>query len=134
MIQIIPIKHLASSDFEDFITFVLAQDATTLETIKDDWTLGDSSFLNLNEGLFLVLKEGKVIGFGSVLKSPDVPLTAGITLANHCHIIPAERRKGYGNQLFRHLRQFAQIHFDFLQLKETCPLYHRTGGMIDLEY
>ena len=132
MIQIIPIKHLASSDFEDFITFVLAQDATTIEAIKDDWTLGDSPFLNANEGLFLVLKEGKVIGFGSIIPSPHTPPTTGIALANHCHIIPVERQKGYGNQLFRHLRQFAQIHFDLLQLKETCPLYHRTGGMIDL--
>lgn len=132
MIQIILIKHLASSDFEDFMTFVLAQDATTLETLKDDWTLGDTPFLNSSEGLFLVLKEGKAIGFGSVIKSPNTPPTAGIALANHCHIIPAERQKGYGNQLFRHLRQFAQIHFNFLQLKETCPLYNRTGGMIDL--
>lgn len=132
MIQIIQIMHLASSDFDNFVSFVLTLDETTLETLQEDWTLGHAQSLNTNEGLFLVLKKGKAIGFGSITHSPNAASTSSIALVNHCHIIPTEQQKGYGNQLFRHLRQFAQVHFDFLQLKKTCPLQQRMGEMIDL--
>ena len=79
-----------------------------------------------------MLKAEQVIGFGSVQQYPHAPLTAGIGLVNHCYIIPPERRKGYGNQLFRHLRQFASLHFDLLQLNEACPVRQQMGAMIEL--
>ena len=84
------------------------------------------------EGLFVVLKNGKLIGYGNVVASTDVRLTSGIGRLNHCFILPAERQKGYGTQLFRHLRQYAAGHFSLLQLKEDCPLRNQMGEFIEL--
>lgn len=131
MIQIIQVMQLANADFEQFLTFALAQEVTTLETVLEDWTVGTSSSIS-DTGFFLVLKAGKAIGGGSIIQSPDAPPTAGIALLKHCFIIPAEQNKGYGTQLFRHLQHFSQDHFGLLQLKKDCPLYERTGGLIDL--
>jgi len=115
MIQIIPITQLPKSDL---------QAIPALPT--------PTQFTNSGEGLFVVVKANHIIGFGSIQQSPDAPPTAGIALVNHCYIIPSERQKGYGNQLFQHLRQFAQNHFGLLQLNEACPLRERLGNLIDL--
>lgn len=85
------------------------------------------------EGLFVVLKKGKIIGYGSVIASPNTPLTAGIGLLNHCFIIPLERQKGYGNQLFQHLRQYAALHYGLLQISRYCPLWNQMGEYIELD-
>lgn len=132
MIQIIQIMHLANADFEHFLTFALAQDVTTLETLLEDWTVDVSSASISDTRFFLVLKAGKAIGGGSIIQSPDAPPKAGIALLKHCFIIPTEQNKGYGTQLFRHLKHFSQCHFDMLQLKKDCPLYQRTGGLTEL--
>lgn len=114
MIQIIPITHLSKTDLA----------ALTIATLPN-W----QQFTKSGEELFIVVKAEQIIGYGSVQQSPDAPPTAGIALVNHCYIIPTERQKGYGHQLFRHLRQFAQNHFGLLQLNEACPLRQR---LIDL--
>jgi len=92
-----------------------------------------ASFPLSEEGLFVVLKERQIIGYGSVVISPDAPPTAGIGFLNHCFIIPSERQKGYGTQLFQYLRQYAAQHFGLLQLNENCPFRHRMeGAYLDL--
>ena len=132
MIQIIQIMQLANADFEQFLTFALAQDVTTLETLLEDWTEDVASTSISDTGFFLVLKAGKAIGGGSIIQSPDAPPTAGIAFLKHCFIIPSEQNKGYGTQLFRHLQHFSQDHFGLLQLRKDCPLYERMDGLIEL--
>lgn len=117
MIQIMPITQLSHTTFDSQHIPVLPH---------------PSEFTNPGEGLFVVVKAEQIIGFGSIQQYPHAPLTAGIGLMNHCYILPSERRKGYGNQLFRQLRQFAALHFDLLQLNEACPLHAREGGLIEL--
>jgi len=117
MIQIKPVTRLSN---------------TTLSTKHLPALPNPAQFANYGEGLFVVLKAGQVIGFGSIQRYPHAPLTAGIAMMNHCYIIPSEQQKGYGSQLYRHLYQFAQNTFGLLQLNEKCPLYERTGGMIEL--
>lgn len=117
MIQIKSIKQLSHST-------LITQNLSVLPNT--------TQFNNPGEDLFIVLKAGQVIGFGSIEQYPHAPLTAGIALMNHCYINPSERNKGYGNQLFRHLRQFAQNNFGLLLLNEKCPMYERVGGMIEL--
>ncbi len=133
MIQIIQISHLANADFETFLTFILAQDATTIETLLEDWTMNISTAVS-GTGSFLVLKVGRVIGGACITQSPDSPPTTGIALIKDCFIIPTEQNKGYGTQLFRYLQHFSQDHFGLLQLKKDCPLYERTGGLIELDF
>lgn len=128
MIQII---QLPNTDFNRFKA-ILPQEIAQLIALQVNSVAGFQRFSKLGEGLFIVIKEEKVIGFGSIEQSPDAPPTAGIALVNHCYILPTERQKGYGNQLFRYLRQFAQNHFGLLQLNDTCPLRQRLGGLIDL--
>jgi len=84
------------------------------------------------EGLFVVLKDGQLISYGSVAASADAPPTAGIGQLSHCFIIPTERQKGYGTQLFKHLRQYAATQFGLLQLNKDCPLRNRMGEYIEL--
>ena len=132
MIQIIQVKQIPQADLKFFYSEALTQEVSQLITFQTDWETGFRRFLHPGEGLFLVKKEGQTIGFGSVVVAPDAPLTAGIGLINHCFILPLERKKGYGNQLFKHLRQFAQINFGILYLNEACPLYERMNGSIDL--
>lgn len=117
MIRIKPVTQLSNTDLN-------IQNLPTLPH--------PAKFTNYGEGLFVVLKAGQVIGFGSIQRYPHAPLTAGIAMMNHCYIIPTEQQKGYGTQLYRHLCQFAQNSFGLLQLNEDCPLYERTGGMIEL--
>jgi len=90
------------------------------------------SFPISEEGLFIIQKERQIIGFGSVIPSPNIPPTAGIGLLNNCFIIPTERQKGYGTQLFKHLRQYAGLHFGILQINKDCPLWNQVDGYIDL--
>ena len=127
MIQIIPISNLSSRDFEEFIAFVLAQDATTLETILEDWTGKSSALFNSEERLFLLLKAGKAIGAGSIILSPDTPPTAGIAVVQHCFVVPSERRKGYGTQLFKHLQHYQgneqAISFVVQHLRQSPSIY-----------
>ena len=39
-----------------------------------------AKFTNYGEGLFVVLKAGQLIGFGSIQRYPHAPLTAGIAI------------------------------------------------------
>lgn len=135
MIQIIPINQFESKEAIDnlppeILPFATSFSYELLSLIALQYAADSSnqSFPMSEEGLFVVLHNGKAIGYGSVVANPDVPLTAGIGLLSHCFIIPSERQKGYGNQLFQHLRQYASHHFGLLQLNEYCPLNNRIEG------
>lgn len=135
MIQIMPIDQFSS---EEAITNLpskilpyaagLSYELLQLIALQHSADSSHSSFPVSEEGLFVVLKKGELIGYGSVIPSPHAPPTAGIGLLNHCFIIPLERQKGYGTQLFQHLRQYASLHFGLLQLNEKCPLNNRIEG------
>jgi len=132
MISITQVNRLHFTDVHFFLSVSSPRELAHLIPFRKEEVGGFSLNANSVEGLFLVKKEGKAVGFGTVIAAPSVPLTAGVGLLQHCFIIPTERRKGYGNQLYRHLCQFAQNSFGLLQLNEKCPLYERTGGMIEL--
>lgn len=132
MIEIVRVNQVRRIDFNLFKRVAPSQEIAPLIAFEKDWESNFRTFSKPGEGLFVIQKGGQTIGFGSVSASPNAPLTAGIGLINHCFIIPTERKRGYGNQLFKHLRQFAQLHFGLLQLKEDCPLHERVGGMMEL--
>lgn len=142
MIQIIPIAQYSSKDALNLAVFpaellplTAALPYELLQLIAlQQMENNAQAFPTSEEGLFVVLKKGQLIGYGSVVASADTPPTAGIGQLSHCFLIPAERQKGYGTQLFRHLRQYAALHFGLLQLNPTCPLRNQMGEYIDLDY
>jgi len=132
MIQIIPISQFSSKEviaalpapllpFTAGVSYELLQ----LMTLQYTATNRLESLPLSEEGLFVVLKKAQIIGYGSVIISPDAPPTAGIGLLNHCFIIPSERQQGYGTQLFQYLKQYAALHCGLLQVNKNCPLRNR---------
>ena len=139
MIQITSINQFSSTEAINNLPAEILPYATSLSyellqliALQQVWDK-QASFPISEEGLFVVLKKGQIIGYGSVIPSPNAPPTAGIGFLNHCFIIPSERQKGYGTQLFQQLRQYATQHFGLLQLNEKCPLNNRMeGAYLDL--
>lgn len=141
MIQIIPITEYSSEDALNLATlpagllpFITAFPYELLQLFALQQTDDNALAFPISEaGLFVVLKNGQLIGYGSVAASADAPPTSGIGRLNHCFIIPRERQKGFGTQLFRHLHQYAALHFGLLQLNNACPLRNQMGEYLDLD-
>jgi len=141
MIQIIPISQYSNDEPiatlpPELFPYTAGFSYKLLQLIAAIYAKDPSfqSFPVSEEGLFIVQKNKQIIGFGSVITSPNMPPTAGIAVLNNCFLIPTERQKGYGTQLFKHLRQYAALHFGLLQLNKDCPLWNQVdGGYIDLE-
>ena len=104
----------------------------TFEVLEKQWQSGQCRFDKAGEGLFVVFKNKTIIGIGSIQQSPSAPPTSGVGLLQNCYILEKERRKGYGNKLFRHLVEFAAIEFGQLQINEQCPYWEQLGPVIDL--
>ncbi len=132
MTQISPIIPFNHPIFNTLKTIDFLQEFPQLNTAQADSAASFHPFSKLGAGGFIVLKAGQVIGYGSVEASPEAPLTAGIGVIKHCFIIPTERQKGYGTQLFKHLRQYAALHFGLLQVNKDCTLCNQVDGFIDL--
>ena len=140
MIQIIPISQFSSKEAiaalpAPLLPFTAGVSYELLQLMALQYTATNrlESLPLSEEGLFVVLKKAQIIGYGSVILSPESPPTAGIGLLKDCFIIPSERQQGYGTQLFQYLRQYPTLHFGLLQLNENCPLRNRMEGeYIDL--
>jgi len=140
MIQIIPIDQFSSEKAIDtlpngLLPYVAGFSYELLQLIASIHAKDPSfqAYPISEEGLFIIQKNKQIIGFGSVIASPDIPPTGGIGALNNCFVIPTERQKGYGTQLFKHLRQYAALHFGLLQINKDCPLWHQVDGYIELE-
>lgn len=121
------------TDFQGLKAKSSLSELTRLTALQSDSAEEFQQFTKAGEGLFLVRKEGELIGIGTIEQSSTAPPTAGIALINNCFILPSERRNGYGNQLFQHLILLAKQHFGLLQLNDDCPFRHRMeGNLIDL--
>ncbi len=102
------------------------------DVLERQWLSGQCRFDKPGEGLFFVYKNTEIIGLGSVQQSPIAPPTAGIGLLQNCYILEKERGKGYGNQLYQQLVNFAKIEFGQLQITQQCPYYEQLGPTVDL--
>lgn len=107
-----------------------------LQRIETEWVKGNNQFDKTGEGLFVLLKQGKIIGIGGINQSPYAPTTSKIARLRRFYISQNSRRKGYGTLLVKHLIRFAAVEFKLLQLKtdsKAASIFYKSIGFEKME-
>lgn len=135
----VKIEQIITFPFTDFIPLKeesLREEFHFLQRMETEWATGKNQFDKTGEGLFVLLKQGKIIGIGGVNQSPYAPTTSKIARLRRFYISQNSRRKGYGTLLVKHLIRFAAVEFKLLQLKtdnKAANIFYKSMGFEKME-